>query len=78
VRIDLAQRRADILITREEYDRRRADLQGHGGYRYPAHQTPWQELQRGLVDDFAHGMVLKPAVKYQRIAKSKGMPRDNH
>src|SRR5215471_8858772 len=78
VRIDLVKRRADILISKEEYDRRRADLQGHGGYQYPAHQTPWQEIQRGLVDDFAHGMVLKPAVKYQRIAKSKGVPRDNH
>jgi dihydroxy-acid dehydratase len=78
VRIDLAKRRADILISKEEYDRRRADLQGHGGYQYPAHQTPWQEIQRGLVDDLAHGMVLKPAVKYQKIAKSKGVPRDNH
>jgi dihydroxy-acid dehydratase len=78
VRIDLNKRSADILISKEEYDRRRAALQGHGGYRYPAHQTPWQEIQRGMVDDFAHGMVLKPAVKYQQIAKTKGVPRDNH
>jgi xylonate dehydratase len=78
VRIDLNKRSADILISKEEYDRRRADLQGHGGYQYPAHQTPWQEIQRELVDDFAHGMVLKPAVKYQKIAKTKGIPRDNH
>jgi dihydroxy-acid dehydratase len=78
VRIDLNKRTADILITAEDYDRRRADLQGHGGYQYPGHQTPWQEIQRDLVDDFAHGMVLKPAVKYQKIAKTKGIPRDNH
>ena len=26
----------------------------------------------------SHGMVLKPAVKYQRIAETKGLPRDNH
>ena len=78
VRIDLNKRTADILISREEYDKRRAALQGHGGYRYPAHQTPWQEIQRGLVDDFSNGMVLKPAVKYQKIAKTKGIPRDNH
>jgi dihydroxy-acid dehydratase len=26
----------------------------------------------------AQGMVLKPAVKYQRISTSKGTPRDNH
>ena len=24
------------------------------------------------------GMVLKPAVKYQRVAQTSGMPRDNH
>jgi dihydroxy-acid dehydratase len=78
VRIDLNVRTADILISKEEYDARRAELQGHGGYRYPAHQTPWQEIQRGLVDEFSQGMVLKPAVKYQKIAATKGIPRDNH
>ncbi len=78
VRIDLNKRTADILISKEEYDRRRAELQGHGGYLYPAHQTPWQEIQRGLVDELSAGMVLKPAVKYQKIAATKGIPRDNH
>ena len=78
VRIDLNKRTADIVIAKEEYDRRRAELQSHGGYRYPAHQTPWQEIQRGLVDEFSEGMVLKPAIKYQRIAATKGIPRDNH
>jgi dihydroxy-acid dehydratase len=78
VRIDLDKRTADILIPKEEYDRRRTELQGHGGYRYPAHQTPWQEIQRGLVDELSQGMVLKPAVKYHRIAATKGIPRDNH
>jgi dihydroxy-acid dehydratase len=78
VRIDLTKRTADILISKEEYDRRRAALQGHGGYKYPDHQTPWQEIQRGLVDELSNGMVLKPAVKYQKIAKTKGIPRVNH
>ncbi|HEX5957957.1 MAG TPA: IlvD/Edd family dehydratase [Hyphomicrobiaceae bacterium] len=78
VRIDLNRRTADILISKEEYDARRADLQGHGGYQFPGHQTPWQEIQRGLVDEFSEGMVLKPAVKYQKIAATKGIPRDNH
>lgn len=31
-----------------------------------------------MVDQFDEGMVLKPAVKYQRIAQTKGVPRDNH
>jgi dihydroxy-acid dehydratase len=78
VRIDLRKGKADILISKTEYDKRRAALQGHGGYKYPAHQTPWQEIQRGMVDQFSEGMVLKPAVKYQRIAETKGIPRDNH
>jgi dihydroxy-acid dehydratase len=78
VRIDLAKRRADILIPDAELAERRAALQGHGGYKSPAHQTPWQEIQRGMVDELSNGMVLKPAVKYQQIAKRMGVPRDNH
>jgi dihydroxy-acid dehydratase len=79
VRIDLNKGRADILVTDDEITRRRAELQNNGGYRYPAHQTPWQEIQRGMVDQLAEGMVLKPAVKYQRVAQQgKGVPRDNH
>jgi dihydroxy-acid dehydratase len=31
-----------------------------------------------MVDELSRGMVLKPAVKYQRIAVTKGVPRDNH
>ena len=78
VRIDLKKGTADILLSNEEIARRRAELENNGGYHYPAHQTPWQEIQRGMVDQLAEGMVLKPAVKYQRVAQEKGLPRDNH
>jgi len=78
VRIDLNKGTVDILISKAELDRRGAALQKHGGYHYPASQTPWQEIQRGMVDQFADGMVLKPAVKYQRVAQTRGVPRDNH
>ena len=61
-----------------ELEARRAELTKAGGYKYPDHQTPWQEIQRGIVDELSNGMVLKPAVKYQRIAETKGLPRDNH
>jgi dihydroxy-acid dehydratase len=77
VRIDLDKRTADILISDEELAERRVALAAAGGYKYPDSQTPWQEIQRGLIDELSDGMVLKPAVKYQRIA-SKGLPRDNH
>ncbi len=78
VRIDLNKGTANILISKAEYDSRRAALQKRGGYQYPASQTPWQEIQRGMVDQLAGGMVLKPAVKYQRVAQKGGVPRDNH
>ena len=78
VRIDLNKRTANVLVSAEELAKRRADLQAKGGYKYPESQTPWQEIQRGMVDELANGMVLKPAVKYQRIHEKKGLPRDNH
>jgi len=78
VRIDLRRGSADILISDEELADRRATLEAAGGYPAPPSQTPWQEIQRGLVDQLDEGMVLKPAVKYQRIAQTMGIPRDNH
>jgi dihydroxy-acid dehydratase len=78
VRIDLNQGSANILISKAELARRRAALQKRGGYAYPASQTPWQEIQRAMVDQLAGGMVLKPAVKYQRVAQAFPVPRDNH
>jgi dihydroxy-acid dehydratase len=78
VRIDLNKGSANILIPKAELARRRAALQKRGGYQYPASQTPWQEIQRGMVDQLAGGMVLKPAVKYQRVAQTFRVPRDNH
>jgi len=78
VRIDLNKRSADILISNEELAARRTALEEAGGYQYPDHQTPWQEIQRGMVDQLGQGMVLKPAVKYQKISRKKGLPRDSH
>ena len=78
VRIDLRKRTADMKVSAAELAKRREALKKAGGYKYPDHQTPWQEIQRGIVDELSNGMVLKPAVKYQRIAKTKGLPRDNH
>jgi dihydroxy-acid dehydratase len=77
IRIDLAKGRADILVSKAELARRRTALEKRGGFEYPASQTPWQEIQRAMIDQLADGMVLKPAVKYHRIAQ-KSIPRDNH
>ena len=78
IRVDLKRRTADILISQDELNERRAALQGHGGYKAPPSQTPWQEIQRGMVDQLSEGMVLKPAVKFQKVAQTFGVPRDNH
>ena len=77
VRIDLNNGTANVLLPDGEFAQRRAALEQQGGYRYPASQTPWQEIQRAMVDQLADGMVLKPAVKYHRVAQ-KSAPRDNH
>ncbi|MBX9617337.1 MAG: dihydroxy-acid dehydratase family protein [Caulobacteraceae bacterium] len=78
VRIDLNTARADVLIPDEELAERRAALEADGGYRYPASQTPWQEIQRLMVGQLETGAVLEPAVKYHRIIDRYGLPRDSH
>ncbi|WP_127091763.1 IlvD/Edd family dehydratase [Aquabacter cavernae] len=78
VRIDLGKGTADILLSDAELSERRAALDAAGGFPIPPSQTPWQEIQRGMVEQFDEGMVLKPAVKYQRVAQTMGIPRDNH
>ena len=78
IRIDLAKREANLLVDGRELDRRRAALAERGGYVYPEAQTPWQEIQRAMVGQFDTGAVLEPAVKHQRLAQTKGLPRDSH
>jgi dihydroxy-acid dehydratase len=78
VRIDLRKGTANMLVPDAELAERRKQLEAAGGYRYPASQTPWQEIQRSMVDQLSEGMVLKPAVKYQKIVEQFGPPRDNH
>ena len=80
VRIDLNNSTANILIDEAELAARRAEIKAQlakGRLDYvPEHQTPWQEIQRAIVDQFDEGMVLKPAIKYRDVAKI--IPRDNH
>src|SRR5919204_283725 len=77
VRIDLNKGTANMLVSEAELAQRRIALEKQGGYQHPPNQTPWQEIQRGMVDQLAAGMVLKPAVKYHGLAQ-KSVPRDNH
>jgi dihydroxy-acid dehydratase len=72
IRVDLGQRRCDVLLDDEELQRRRADLKPM----VPASQTPWQELYRDHVSQLSTGGVLEMAVKYRGVANTT--PRHNH
>lgn len=78
VRIDLKKGEANILISDEELAKRYRELARSGGYSFPDSATPWQEIQRAIIDQLGDGAVLEPAVKYQKIAQTKPVPRDNH
>ena len=78
VRIDLNKGTADVLISEAELAERRAALEAAGGYAYPASQTPWQVIQRGLVGQLETGAILEGSEEFQRIAQTRGLPRDNH
>ena len=78
VRIDLRRGTVNALVSDPEMADRRAALVAAGGYAYPASQTPWQEMQRAVVGQLQSGAILEGADKYQRIAQTRGLPRDNH
>ncbi|WP_027947514.1 IlvD/Edd family dehydratase [Litchfieldella anticariensis] len=77
LRVDLRRGEVRVLIDDAELAKRRRRLEAQGGYRYPAHQTPWQEIQRTLVEPLDRGMTLEPATKYRDVAR-RSPPRDNH
>jgi len=78
VRVDLRAGTANVLLSEEELAERRAKLEAEDGYPVPASQTPWQEIQRSMVSQMSDGAVLEPAVAYQRVAQTMGIPRDSH
>ncbi|SFU72033.1 IlvD/Edd family dehydratase [Halomonas korlensis] len=77
LRVDLGRGEVRLKIDDDELKARRERLDTNGGYRYPAHQTPWQEIQRTLVEPLDRGMTLELATKYRDVAR-RSPPRDNH
>ncbi|KAF4952444.1 hypothetical protein FSARC_12639 [Fusarium sarcochroum] len=77
LRIDLRKRRINILIDDEELKRRKLEDEKHGYPTLPG-RTPWQEIFRQETDQLSTGMVLRKAVKYQRLAQQFDPPRHNH
>ncbi len=78
VRVDLNKGTVNALISDEEMAKRRAKLEAEGGFKYPASQTPWQEMQRRTIGQMDTGACLEDAIEFQQIAQTKGLPRDNH
>jgi dihydroxy-acid dehydratase len=72
IKVDLKQRRVDVLLTEEEIAARRASLK-------PAeitNQSPWQEFYRSHVGQLETGACLEFAVKYRDLRKV--VPRHSH
>src|SRR5450432_1720294 len=78
VRIDLNKGTANILVSKDELAKRRKALEKAGGYPYPPHQTPWQELNRNTVGQQSTGACMEFATRYHDIAGTVGVARDNH
>ena len=76
VRIDLRKCTADMLVEESELASRRAALPDRPFA--PDSQSPWQEIFREKAEPFSHGMTLRGADAYKDIARTKGVPRDNH
>ena len=78
MRLDLRKREVIVRLSDEELARRREEIDAQGGYAYPASQTPWQQIQRALIGQFDTGAILEGSEEYQRIAQTRGLPRDSH
>jgi dihydroxy-acid dehydratase len=72
IKVDLRQRRVDVLLSEEEIARRRSELK-------PAelvNHTPWQEFYRSHVGQLETGACLEFAVNYRDVGKQ--IPRHSH
>lgn len=74
IRIDLNKRTCDVLIDKDEWDKRKLNNSYIQNIR-PS-QSPWQELFRNTVSQLSEGAVMKDAIKFRQI--SKVIPRHNH
>jgi dihydroxy-acid dehydratase len=77
VRVDLNKRTANVLISDEELAQRKKEMPSYNEKKTPKSQTPWQEMFRNGVSELSEGMVMKDAVKYQRIGQTMPIPRQN-
>ena len=72
IKVDLRQRRVDVLLSEEEIALRRSELK----LAEMVSQSPWQELYRANVGQLETGACLEFAVKYRDLGKV--IPRHSH
>lgn len=74
VRFDLHARKLEVMISEEEIADRHKTMVN----KIPASQTPWQEIQRGMIGQLSTGACLEPAVLHLDVVAKHGSPRRNH
>jgi len=74
VKVDLIEKRVDVMIDQSVIDERMQKMQ----FKFPANQTPWQEIARNYVGQLSDGACLNTNEEYFDVSKTKGIPRDNH
>jgi len=74
IRIDLNERRVDVLLPEGELDARRE------AWTPPQLQnrTPWEEIYRSMVGQMGSGACLEPATLYLNVLETRGESRNNH
>ena len=74
VKVDLIEKRVDVMIDQSIIDERMQKIQ----FKFPANQTPWQEIARNYVGQLSDGACLNTKEDYFDVLKTKGVPRDSH
>ena len=74
VRIDLNERRVDVLIPEAELTARRQ------AWKAPEleNKTPWEQIYRSMVGQLGTGACLEPATLYLNIIETRGESRHSH
>ena len=74
IKIDLNKKRVDLLISANEFKKRRSKNK----IKIINNQTPWQELSRLTVGQLEDGACIKTRSVYNKIVEKKGTPRHSH
>ena len=74
IKIDLASKRVDLLLDEKDI----AVRKNNTNFIFPKNQTPWQEIARKFTGQLSNGACMDLEENYFDIARTKGIPRDNH